>query len=186
MKKLDFNHREFTVNLWSVCRVTGWIIAISAMWTVCAVRREVIRQQGDQRTLCIAGNFQLEKVTCGAKLSKATLGVVSFLLIWHSQLHEDFSMMRQIRSVLIGLGKGQTQLEGLEGCSGLLLCLCPWLPFAAWLFHLNTKGILSWQSCKPCRGVKNQPTTSFVLRIFMSDHSAALTIITQLSSIGFM
>lgn len=157
-----------------------------AMWTVCAVRREVVRQKGDQRTLCIAGNFQLEKVTCGAKLSKATLGVVSFLLVWHSQLREDFSMMRQIRTVLIGLGKGQSQLEGLERCSGLLLCLCSWLPFAAWLFHLNTKDILSWQSCKPCQGVKNQPTTSFVLCIFMSDHSAALAIITQLSSIGFM
>ena len=98
-------------------------------------------------------------------MSKAALGIVSFLLIWHSQLllYRDFCMTGQIRSALMGVCKEQTHSEGLEGCSMLLLRLRPWLTSGARLFHLNTKDILSWQSCKPCLGAKNQPTTSRAL-----------------------
>lgn len=133
--------------------------------TVCAVRSEVIWQQGDQKWPSTAGNLHLEEVTCSTQVSRAALGIMSFLLILHNHLfmYEDFIMMGQIRSALTELCKEQTQSEGLEGCTMLPLCLCPWLTSGPWLFHWNRKAILSWQPCKPCLGAKNQPTTSRAL-----------------------
>lgn len=157
MNKLDFNHREFTVNLRSMCRVTGWIIAVFAIWTVCADASEVIKQHP---TLQGTFNFKSPVVPRWVRLLWAL-----YPSCWYDIAScMTFSMMGQIRSVLIGLCKGWTQLEGLEGCSGLLLCPC--LTFAVWLLHLNTKDILSWHSCKPYLGVKDQPTTSCALYFY--------------------
>jgi len=95
--------------------------------TVCAVRSEVRLQSGDQKPRSIAGNFHVEEAACGVQVSKAALGIVSFLLVLHSQLlvYGDFRMMGQIMSASMGRCKEQTQSEGLEGCGRLLLRFCP-------------------------------------------------------------
>lgn len=135
------------------------------------------------------------------RMRKAALGIVSFLLTWHSQLlmHEDFHIMAQIRPALMGLCKEETQYEGLKGCTRLLLRLCPWVTSGTCLFYLNTKDILSWQPCKTCMGAKNQPTTSHALYSYkgsfysphynhtlFSDHYALPHSTTQLPSIWFV
>lgn len=161
---MGFNRQKFTVNLRSMWRVASqsWYLHMKDLLTVYAARSEVILQWGDQKSPSIVGSLHLEEVACSAQENEAALGIVPSLLIWHSQLlvYRDFSMMGQMRSALKELCKEQTHSEGLEGCVRLLLRLCPWLTSGAWLFHLNTKDILSWQPLKPCLGAKNQPTTS--------------------------
>lgn len=88
-------------------------------------------------------------------------------------------MTGQMRPCLDGAARGAEQAEGLDGRPRPLPRLRPCLTSAAWLFRLNTTGVLSRQPRAPCRGAGGRPlrrglrvpahaVTRFVLRSLCS------------------